>query len=543
MTDQPDGRRAPDVPADLVAMDELLRAWNRTRVSTIAAPQGLAATIAEIPDRSPAGPWLPALPLSRRLQLVLAAGLLLALATGALAVGSGLLHLPWQTRVLPTEPSAFVSGGTCDADVPGLIRMGDAILAVHQPGLNISLGADGHLVTITTNTPPYPAPDATYTDQQLTPSGIAKVAARVRAAGISSGCRSTNLQGMGDGAVFLRVDGKTSGIWWNAGPRRATAAESTAIDALLRDLRDPARWLTADDLVDRRPEAFTPGTWLLDTVVMGDSTPGAGGTGADQVALPGGAALGSFGEIVSVDTQNPATERCALLTNDEADTLMRSLQEAGAYRTDGPDSASWEIDEAGSWEISALPTTDYMVMLRVVPQGGSDCRRVLAEWGQPTPKPVPTPKPLPPGNLARVDACSLLPTDWTGTNPIGAVAFDVQSPVCAAILPGSETDWYVDTVTVTVRGAGTTIEDARHWAAILFGQGLTEQVIAGRTAWFNACATEDLGCQAAVAVSQGPYFYVATYDTAYDKDRYAVLRDFVTGVEIGPGSTPAGRGS
>jgi len=86
--------------------------------SDVVAPLGLRTQVAAIPDAVTAPAWgLRRIFQARRPLTLLVAGLLLMLLAvgGAVAVGSGLLRLPWQTRVpvdlAGIDPCSLVSGG------------------------------------------------------------------------------------------------------------------------------------------------------------------------------------------------------------------------------------------------------------------------------------------------------------------------------------------------------------------------------------------------------------------------------------------------
>ena len=451
----------------------------------------------------------------RGLQLITVL-LLLALVAVAVAIGAQLLLRP------PFEPPRFGFDGQCfTPDGDGIVYtaiVDDQPLVLYEDGRLIRLlSATGETRSAILDT-------AGGLERRLSRRGMDLVLDRVAETIPEPGCRHLRAaESTGEISVFTPA-GLVELSWHpsNSG-RRLTAEEELAAEALELALAQPETWLPADAWQAVTPERIAPDRWLAMVELTpsgfgpGDEVPlSTGGLleGSDprytRVALPGGQEPAEFGEEVAV--RDGTVVRCGVLETADARRLSDSL--------DALPLAMHDEEELFTEDL----TSRVFIYIATAYPKDPDCLeqgREMQAAADPSPAP-PSSTPGPADDLAEIDPCSLLPVSvdemfgsaavrerQASTLALGAPAQSCNLVTRAEFSPGTIH------ATLTLYPRSVSEGTAAGLAVSVFGGGLVEETIAGRSVWVNECLAATLPCAGAIAAWSDPYFLVVEFDRPF----------------------------
>ena len=449
------------------------------------APADLRAAVLNVPDAgvAPLGERT-----NRQLVVLLVAALLAALLVGAaIAIGSGLVRLPWLSErdgggVLPA--SLFLPPDCNPVLDDGLLLDAGELL----------LYEDGTLIRVQgRNTQ---AETAHWSQARLTPAGANDLLAAIgdsgigNCAAIASDETSMSVSARLDGSVFSFDVGST-------GFRLPTAGETSAAKALVRRLRtddlglSPHAWVSpwkpyAHDrwsvVVDRSagvfPDMLRPAWQAAD--------------------FPGDATIFTFGAAVRVDppSSNVEERRCGLLNANELRDLLESLGEPVADRL--PD--EWEREDE---------THQVMLGARYLLPHQSGCHEDV------TATPSPSIPPATADPTVSRDVCRYLPPDLA-TTAGGYLAGEGRKR--------SVGDWLVcdyggyNVLELYASSHSVSGANLMNLVSAQLGAGVRTVTLDGGNAYLNdECFTPADVCQPAIAISAPPHFILLWWEMAGDE--------------------------
>jgi hypothetical protein len=462
--------------------------------------------------------------------------LLAALLATALVVGSRFLPLPPP----PVAPGPFGFAAECEGEfVPEGVAL---LLGIEFSGMDLTGNAEDPNITVWRNgsmvvdastqgeTKASTIRQLVIPERRLTQRGVDLLLNRIGEAGLTPGCRSLRTRQAGGRITAVTADGYLHVFW---GPnvtsrplaRLLSAEDEAELVALATDLKSPETWLPDDAWVDKTERRVRPDEWLVFVGLRAtDHAPGDevvlwnGGTLAgtdpryDQVQLPGGAELATFGDDITdlIGSEAGISEaRCGTLSTADALALAESLDSL-ELGTDGE-------GELFTTDLSLEVTTSIS---EAFPEE-NDCQTLAATLRQ-TNRPLPTAAP-PEGDFAAVDPCTFVPpevaerilqTDGREVHPSklplgppaqACVLFDSQSG------EGSSGGYYGGTAMVTLYPRRVARENVQQIALDMLGAETVTVAIAGQHVWVNACYTRStmpqagFDCAAAVVAWVEPY--------------------------------------
>jgi hypothetical protein len=127
--------------------------------------------------------------------------------------------------------------------------------------------------------------------------------------------------------------------------------------------------------------------------------------------------------------------------------------------------------------------------------------------------------PGPGDDLAGIDPCSLLPSsvdkmfgpDAVREQGASTLALGVPAQSCTLVTPAPFSPG-THHASLTLYPRSVSAESAALLALSVFGGGLIEDTVAGRSVWINECLAATLPCTGALAAWSDPYFIVIEFD-------------------------------
>ena len=471
-----------------------------------------------------------------RLTLLLVAALLVALVVGGvLAVGSGLLRLPWPSDrfLIPTGtascPTDLSDGQLLELIVneDGFADPGDAwgptagfVVRMYDDGLLLTAGHGRTVEQIR-------AGESGMTARRLSSTGARLILEAAEQDALGSGChdRWADIP-----ERFLAVrgdDGGGSRAAWGRGNyiREMTDEEQRAAERLVDRLRDPELWLPPEAWVDATPRPYVPDRWLVNVQLPETNGDPEGALGrqlslpnAEDTILPGGTPLLALGgpyqesDGAAAPGQPGLQGRCTVVAADVARSFTEAFIDAGAVAFNQNWWFRYESDAVG-------------VDLRPMLPGDEGCTVRALGLVEP-PGPSPSPLLQASGDQAMVDPCGFLSevnvrtamevpadqpiviTDQTARG--GFDRFGPQYRVCSYRLGQ---DWDDPSTVVYVRTWSTSATQARAIAHEFLGESAVEDAVEDLVFWRNGCEMGlTYGCTPAIAFSIEPYFIVITVE-------------------------------
>lgn len=359
---------------------------------------------------------------------------------------------------------------------------------------------------------------ALFEERRLTARGTRLLLGHLGAAGLTPGCRSVRTADSAGHIVAKTDAGYVEAAWGpevgNYRPARVAASdEEFRLLELAGQLSEPERWLPADAFVESEPRRGPPDHWLVTIASLptdykpGDRLALPNGInieGSDprheQVILPGGADVATFGRPFPVDPAEPRgnylvpSVRCASLTPGEALALAESLDRL--------------VLGADGW--GDFFSTDLSTVLAIGLQPGVtaayDCQ-ALYEADRPDRPLMPTPAIEPEGDLAAIDPCDLVPDDEPILRALAVQRLVTQATLLAGA-PANSCALFDTTgnmsetmgrygywrAALTLYPSRIGPERARDIALALLGEGAVEEDTGTYLLWANACVADELGC-------------------------------------------------
>jgi hypothetical protein len=515
-------------------MDELLRRWHHDEYDERRASGSLRASVLAIPDDVPHPATAPGL---QRWTLIAALALLSTMLLAiALSFGGDLLRPPTaivQTSATPqpaTPPRTDVAR-TPETSTPpiALVLLPDASFeppmvrdrgyfsvcwphdASRADWLSFRLSGPGHddrQLMAFEDARLVRSPEMQsglewegWLQRRLSPTGIEHVIDEVRRAALPNcGYVSPASDVWLEGSAM--VDGRS--LWIVVGPpdqsvlRRASPDEMQRAAELVSRFSDLDAWLTADDWAESDWSAYSPDRWLV-TVELDRSGPCrppavCGLPQVDDVVLPDGSGLLSFGELELVDVTEPNNHRCGIVDHEFADRVLNDLDLAE------------DADEDSYTASFAHPSYEVRLDLRGMLPHQSRC-----EQGNEQPGPAPS-GPLSDA-IPGLDACRLL-----GQAPLSPPSSTATPPPEQELQPqsfsfdGAWANCYRGPMGARAKTTPTSSDEAESYVRHLFGDGVLVGQLSGATVYVNSCfGPVDPPCRPAGAVSAPPYFVVYTF--------------------------------
>jgi hypothetical protein len=415
---------------------------------------------------------------ARRLPALVVIALLAAL-LAALAVGSGLVRLPWfEERNAPLVAPQFGLAGPCENRLPDGVAM-DVHFA--RDPARIRVYSDGRIVRITGTGWSAVAGwsiQARATAQRLAPTGVEALLGTLAEAGLTPGCRTNEasrpMRISADTPAGLVV--ATWGPYEGAYPgyavmRVMTDDEEAVMAALAERLDDPEDWLPPDAWIDATRQPFTPAEWVV-SVSENDS----GQQPGDRLGFPNGLELDgsnpAFDDVRLPDGQTFATFRCGVIDAADAAALREQLDTTAA-----PSDATWDL-------YSQDLTRIYTVQIDAL-DGGPAC-------GANSPEPSASPRPE--GDLSALDVCAIVPPgvatevlDAPEARALeGPAQFDVASGGC--VFSGATEDVSFARPIAELYVYGRTVDEATARTLVDgYLGGAAEERLGPHPAWVSAC--------------------------------------------------------
>jgi len=448
------------------------------------------------------------LPTSRRTTILLAAALLTALLVGiSVAVGSGILRLPWPAD---REPDMLLplAGPITNCHRP---LAEDVALTVvdWQEESQFTVYADGLVI----EGPPVGwgareeiGLEGTWRQRRLSSDGVERLIASV-SSGLSD-CR----QYASD--RFVEIQAKT-----DQGPyairigqdvletRVTTPAEAAAADALVERLATPDLGLGAAEWLDPDWDHHLPTRWRVwvEFSPRGPDGPRDAAPSADELTLPDGSSLSTFGQEAAPDPGSATGARCSIVSTPEARAIADAIDSlpGEAALASG---ATWQLDLP---ERAAIAIVTIAALL---PHERS-CVSDLQTTASPTPAPAPS---IPSDQRSPLPSACPYVTRAVVSEVVGRVGGDVED------YPGWSEDWSfcwypVDPSGLAIASSRRPVERERaeQLARDLFGDaGFVVEQLDGGSIFLNGCARPGADCRAVVAISLEPHFVVVSWQPA-----------------------------
>jgi hypothetical protein len=469
-------------------VEQRLRTWYRDEVSDMeAAPPALRAALADItlqPSR-----WIDS---RRNIVLLAAAAMLLVAAIGsALAVGSGLIRLPWLDDRVLSNAELVPIFGSCEPTIPDgvLLQTGGGRQAAGEPYDDMPsyvLYQDGRLL----GHGPGAGGWSGWSQRRMTPDGIDLLLSTIADLHIPS-CEPIYLPEHPITAYDLTIamDGAITQLHLGQGLFETGAATDT-VHAAAVDLF--ARFATPDLALP--DSAWIDNAWqpypveryvVLAQYFSAGSQPSSEGW---DFMLPDGSTLRTFGEGEPGSLgAGLLISRCGVLDAAEAEEMMAALDASSLF----PDFAPYRDDG------KALQLGDggWVYVNDALPHE-VDCRSANGIPRTPAVSLDPA--------VANLAVCELLP-DYAQSV---STAFRTEGgwTGCGYEQLSGDTPAYAYTY---VHNRATSEDEALALARILFGQdGFASDRIAGRAVYLNECISSPIPCSPAIAISADPFFVV-----------------------------------
>lgn len=479
-------------------LEQRLRDWFQAEFGDgLEAPTELRAIVAGIPDTMPT-------PVTvfggrRNLALLAAAAMLAALLVGgALAVGSGLIRLPWLPDESLNQLSTEVLGGTpCDLTLEGGVLLSVEVgshgssppsrFLLYDSGLLIR----GPLIDDLGGHP--------WQQRRLSTQGVTLLLEAVKDSGLRD-CQNVPAPG-----PQLKIKARTGGavIAMNLaswGIRVAAQAELAAAAILADRLVDPDLGVPSGQWNDRDWQPFAHDRWEIRTSRWEGLLPSQQAWGgihyqqwADMV-LPDGSTFMTMGSTVPVGPEHQAVEhRCRVVTTDEREGWIDFLGDPVEVSQN-----MWAFQDG-------IRGGGVLVRLSPLLPHRAGCEALSRTPMAPEPY-VPDQSPdalgdnlSPRGNLIEdLRACDYLPeNEWP--RPYEYTDFGGGWAACESMGGG----WlFASRHPISSAEALTVVQNQ-------FGVGgFTTDEIAGRTVYLNNCLEPASVCSLAIAVSAEPHFFI-----------------------------------
>ena len=445
----------------------------------------------------------------RRTTVLLAVALLTTLLVSfSLAVGAGLLRLPWPTDRNPGPLPLAGPITNCHKPLPDDV----AITVVNgREESQLTVYADGRVI----DGPPvgwgadYIGLDGRWRQRLLSPDGVDRLITSITS-GLAD-CR----QYASD--QFVEVQART-----DHGPyairigqdvletRVTTRAEAAAAAALVERLATPELGLDVADWVDPDWERHLPARWRvwIEFSPFSPDGPNDSIPAADELTLPDGSSLSAFGHDAAPDPGSATSARCGIVSLSEAHTIAMALDTLPGEGASSP-GVSWQLNLHESAQIANVTITGLLPHERI-------CVSDLQASASPTPAPAPSippdqPRPLP-------NACA-----YVSQSVVSRVGGRVGGAV--EDYAGWSEDWSFcwypgdpDGVAIASSRRPVERERAEQLARDLFGdEGFVVDQVGDGSIFLNGCARPGAECRAAVAISLEPHFVVVSWQPSSEE--------------------------
>jgi hypothetical protein len=469
-------------------LEQRLRAWYRAEVGDEAAPAALRASLAEVADVAPAGRYY-----DRRTLVLLAAAAMLAVAAigSALAIGSGLIDLPWRedSSLTPIYGTGWCEPALADgvvltfqsderptfSDLPRYV--------VYEDGRVLRLDSSATAVDL-----PFGVHRKGWSQRNLTPEGLEQLLGSARAID-GSGCEAIYIGDTGyqEYALTTRTGEVVDQVMFGTGLFQSGASDPAKMAAatdLARQFAEPDLGLSPSGWNDSDWLPWVAERFIVTTVMYADG----GGPSSDawDVELPDGSTPRTFGETVpGLEDLGIVIWRCGIISAGQADGFVAAFDAAAmAVKFSVPETHGYlDFGDGGQFSIeAALPDE-------------TDCQVRARALGIPM---APQDIPLPDPEVADVSACDLVEGEsfWVDEPDYGTDGW----ALCYQI-SGSDQ--------VYSRMSPTSATQALELVRLEFGQdGYVSDRIAGRTVYLNECVQSVIPCAPAIAISADPYYIV-----------------------------------
>jgi hypothetical protein len=495
-------------------LEQRLREWFQTEIGDgLEAPAELRASVAGIPDTMPT-------PVTvfggrRNLALLAVAAMLAALLIGgALAVGSGLIRLPWMDD--DRADGAFpLAGpvGRCDQTLAdGVMLTVVPLYGGQWPGATqLTAYEDGLVVTgfpTDWGAPATVGLDGTWSQRRLTAEGLSLLMDAVTSSLPS--CQSFEFDGHGmEIRARAGADVFSIGVGLSVLETRPTTSEqSAAVSDLVERLRDLDLGLSAGGWADDQWHPYFPERWRFLLQFSGPQE--VAYPSSDGVLLRDGSTLQTFGsEQQGASDLGYVMVRCGATDTEEARAIAAVLDDASGGQDKSSLAPAWYFTDGVLNPDEVFHSTITVNVVGLLPHE-PDCPSEVPPAGvQPAEPPQ---SPSTDRSAPFTDACDYVPASLVG-ELIGSLQGSSEH------YPDWSADWAF--CWQPVSGDGLAIfssrrpfpgERASDQAESLFGEGnfIAEQ-IAGGDVFFGGCSPSVGQCRAAVAVSVEPHFVVVTW--------------------------------
>lgn len=482
-----------------------LRTLFREGIDRAAVPSGLQYSILSIPDSEPAARGLLG---SRKLLVLAVVGLLAALTvSGVIAIGSGLIRLPW----LPDPPGPDLGVQTTCGD---FVEDGFVFKLRLQENL-VTLDEDGRLIS---GPGLAESMDVAMNVRRMTPDGVALVAAAIEDTDVATHCGDTVYVDGDDGWLDARTSQGPVSIGWGRSAeielQGGGQAAMAAVASLADQITDLGSWLPAEVWLDAAPDTYSPERFGVQITRYPD---GGGGSlpseaaAASSVTLPDGTSPLSFGMMTygpEIPGYQPPTPggmigpdwvRCGVVDVETALDIADALVADGAYY-DAEITAYIVTDGTAALNITISPYRHHEW----------DCVQRAAYFAavaEESPGPSATPIP---SWLAYVENACRFPFNQAAEAVLGGGAVLAESGSPPDAPPGAVCQFYRgDTWIGNLHAFPASSEDLVHeQAEEHYGaDGVTQVAVAGRTAFTNTCADPEAHCAASMFILDDEYTY------------------------------------
>ncbi len=479
--------------------------WQADRAPELVAPfdqamQDLARSLdGAAAARDPRRTWV----------LLAAAAMPVTLLVGTLAIGAGIIRLPWETVEPPPTQLDVVAPPfgyerVCRSELPA----GRILDVQGDEGPMLTLSEDGTLVTVdppTAEARAFATFSATITERRLTDRGIELVMEAITGTGLIPGCRdlysaeSRHFRARTSAGPISVSTGSFPGAY-GAGPAIVhimDPEEKAAIDELMTRLTDLASWLPAHAWAAEGPTRVEPDEWEI-SVGWYDSGQGPG----DVINTPSGKVLNG---------SNPDFAAIRLPNGDAIDgeaCMVASTAETQAF-ADAVETAS-HMEDFAWYVFSEDLTREYAITAFAVIPGEEPCAapHFAPQETPPTPEPSP-----PPGDacdtVAAADVEGVLGSavDLVPHPPISLLG--IETPTCSFSTPFGDSG--SRRVVAAIFPRDLSADEAATMATGLLGADITSETMgaAGRL-WLSACWDRD--CPPSLVAWSGSRLFMLSFD-------------------------------
>ena len=482
-----------------------LRTLYRQRIDRAAVPSGLQFGVLSIPESEPVTHRFFG---SRRLLVLAMVGLLAALTvSGVIAIGSGLIRLPW----LPDIPGPDLGA---QAECGGVVEEG-FVLKLSQQQTLTTLDRDGRLIS----GPGFPdSMDVAMTLRQMTPEGVALVVAAVEEADLATACGRTIYVDGEDGYLNARTSQRVVSISWGRTAeielQGGSPTDQAAAATLAGQLTDLDSWLPADVWLDAAPATYSPERFGVQIAryPTGEGNPLPSATAdASSVTLPDGTSPLSFGTMTygpEIPGYQPPTPdgmvgpdwvRCGVVDLETAVAISDALVADGTH-----------YDPTIAAYIVADGMATLNITIRPYRHHEWDCVQLAAFIAATAEESaVASATPIP-SHMAYVENVCRFPFNQAAESVLGGGAVSAESVSPPDAPPGGVCQLYRgDTWVGNVHAFPASSETlVREQAEEHFGvDGVAQVAIAGRTAFTNGCADPEAHCAASMFIVDAMYTY------------------------------------